>query len=115
MAEFIRGPKYETQRRQVATFKDAKLIRNVRVGFTSGPERRHTLVTIADTEGNDIYALDCVQPGYDYVEDISVELSSFDGRVVFILGCFKVGEGTGEVVKVRTDYFARPEIRFGEA
>jgi len=115
MAEFIRGPKYETQRRQVATFKDGRVIRNVRVGFTSGPDRRHTLVTIASTESFDLYALDCAQQGYDFVEDVAVELSSFDGRVIFILGCFRVGEGTGEIVKVRTDYYAAPEIRYGEA
>lgn len=92
------------------SFKDGRLIRLVHT-------ERSTWLLFTSVEGETIYALDCAPFGVAFIFNVAVELSSFDGRVVAAVLCFSdraPGGNERDIVIIRTDYRAAPEIRHGE-
>lgn len=92
------------------SFKDAKVIRFVHT-------ERSTWLVFTAVEGQTIYEIDCAPFGVQFIFNVAVELSSFDGRVVAAVLCFSdraPGGNQRDIKVIRTDYRAAPEIRFGE-
>lgn len=115
MAEVVgEGYVYEGNVAATRTFKDATFIRAVHVeGGT-----RLVFTTVESRDGDPLYVCDCAPLGVTFIFDFSLELSSFDGRVVAMVNCFSdrvPGGNRRHILPVKTDYYAQPEIRYGEA
>lgn len=94
----------------IRSFKDGPFMRFVHV------EDGHALV-FTDVENNVIHRCDCLPFGVIFIFDFTLELSSFDGRVVATVSCFSdtvPGGSRRHILPIKTDYFAQPEVRFGE-
>jgi hypothetical protein len=114
MAEAVgQGYVYTGNVAAIDTFKDGTFIRAVHV------EDGNKLVftTVESQDGDPLYVCDCWAFGVTFIFDFSLELSSFDGRVVAFVNCFSnraPGGNRRHVLPIKTDYYAVPEVRFGE-
>lgn len=111
MAELVQGGgKFAGNVAALDSFKDGRVMRFVHT-------ERSTWLVFTAVEGQTIYELDCAPFGVTFIFNFTLELSSFDGRVVAAVLCFSdraPGGGERDIKVVRTDYRAAPEIRFGE-
>lgn len=111
MAEAVdQGYVYTGNVAAIRSFKDATFVRTVHV------EDGHRLVFL-DVEGNVIHECDCLPLGVIFIFDFTLELSSHDGRVVATVTCFSdtvPGGGQRHILPIKTDYWAQPEVRYGE-
>lgn len=113
MAEAVgQGYAYEGNVAATRTFKDATFIRTV---HAEGAKLVFT--SIESTDGHPLYVCDCAPLGVTFIFDFSLEVSSRDGLVVAMVNCFSdrvPGGNQRHILPIKTDYFAQPEIRFGE-
>jgi hypothetical protein len=88
----------------IRSFKDAGVfITTVHV------EDGHRLVFL-DVEGEVIYSCDCLPMGVIFIFDFTLEVSSFDGRVVATVCCFSdtvPGGSQRHILPIKTDYYVQ--------
>lgn len=94
----------------IGSFKDGRLIRYAH-------SERSTWLIFTAVEGQEVYRIDLAPFGVTFIFDFTLEISSFDGRIVAGVMCFSdraPGGNERDLKIIRTDYHAQPEVCFGE-